>query len=708
MKKMSLGFVCTRFTLITALLVVIFWTCIPVDAEEKLELYTLDNPDLLEKAATLFNALEPILKAQERALQHDVQRIEQLQKSLAHTTPPEALPELPDAPTPEELKKRIGEIESRLQVLKRNTPILEEKKTLLNQQRKRVAQNRLAFQGWLNGIEFLKSTVLEIQWRLEDGTLTSEQVPKKLANLDATQNRQNRYEQRLESLVGRSDAIQKKLERLNAEQEKLDQAITATEVVAKELTARIQQTQTAIGFEKQLSRQPVRRLASRYRTLMEEHEGDIGTYYLIINRFNQLRKRAQRLAAKLETQKPPPVEEVSLEALFHYPLKTQTYAKALEARVAFHAQEIEKLDEVKALYEKAIQQRNDIEVKNDLLSDQFTRLLALATLLGERQSEEEIPSGLLPANFAPEVLEQSAQDIVSLTSEALAAAEKIKVSLPAIDGRLQKARTAHEGFLTKQETVRTALAYAEKREKQKDLFQDLKGEELIEKLNSASQSLAEAQKNLSEMSKQVEQDAAKVAGAELKLHSTKGPLFAATQQEMMPRLAEIRVRIYGLAGIKLPEGQQEPVAGSAAAAPLRILQKWGDEPDQPLGGLSAEMLTYQYLLSSRIQFIEENRQQEQALLNVLQEEKGGLEEMIETLNNALLSARQTREGAIEVQKRVGRRQIQAYNKLFELGPPVIPILKEKILELDWSNSKYKELSKYISGLLRNNVPYFNQ
>jgi len=396
------------------------------------------------------------------------------------------------------------------------------------------------------------------------------------------------------------------------------------------LTARIQQTQTTIGFEKQLSRQPVRRLASQYRTLMEEHEGEIGTYYLSINRFNQLRKRAQRLAAELETQKPPPVEQVSLEALNYYPVKMQTYAKALEARVAFHAQEIGQLDEVKALYEKAIQQRNDIEVKNGVLGDQFSRLLALATLLGKRRSEEEIPSGLLPANFAPEMLEQNAQDVVSLTSEALAAAEKIKTSLPAIDERIQTARTAHKGFLTKQETVRTALAYAEKREKQKDLFQDLKGEELIEKLNSASQSLAEAQKNLSEMRKQVEQAAARVAGAELKLHSIKGPLFATTQQEMMPLLGKIRVRIYGLAGIKLPKEQQESVAGSAAAAPLRILQKWGDEPDQPLGGLVAEIQTYQYLLSSRIQFLEENWQQEQALLNVLQEEKGGLEGLIET------------------------------------------------------------------------------
>jgi uncharacterized coiled-coil protein SlyX len=349
---------------------------------------------------------------------------------------------------------------------------------------------------------------------------------------------------------------------------------------------------------------------------------------------------------------------VSLEALIYDPVKMQTYAKALEARVAFHAQEIEKLDEVKALIEKATEQRNDIEVKNAMLDDQFTRLRALGTLLGERQAEEEIPPGLLPADFAPEVPEQRAQDVVAFTSEALAAVEKDKALLPALDERIQKTRTAHKGFLAKQEAVRTALAYAEEREKQKDLFQDLKGEDLIEKLNSISQSLAEAQKSLPEMRKQVEETVAKVADAEFKLRSTKGPLFATTQQEMIPLLGEIRARIYGLAGIKFPEGQKESVAGSAVAAPLRILQKWGDEPDQPLGGLAAEMQIYQDLLSSRIQFIEENRQQKQALLNVLQEEKGGLEGMIETLNNALLSARQTREGAIEVQKRVGRRQIQ--------------------------------------------------
>jgi small-conductance mechanosensitive channel len=658
MKKISLGFVCARFTLISALLTVIFWTCIPVDAEEKLELHTLDNPALLEKAATLFDAIEPVLKAQERALQHDVQRIEQLERRLAPSTPLEALPELPDSPTPEQLEKRIGEIENLHQVLKRNAPILEEQKALLDQQFKRVAQNRLALQGWLNVIGLLKSTVLEIQWRLADGTLTSEQVPQRLADLTATQNRQNRYELELESLQEKRDAIQKKLENLKAEQEKLDRAITAAEVMANELTARFHQTQKAIGYEKQLSRQSVRRLASQYRTLMEEHEGDIGTYYLIINRFNQLWKRAQQLAAELETQKPPQVEEVSLEALIYYPVKTQTYAKALEARVAFHDQEIGKLDEAKALYEKAIQQLNNIEVKNGELGDQFTRLRALATLLGERRSEEEIPTGLLPANFAPEVLEQNAQEVVALTSEALAAAEKVKASLPAIVERIQIARTAHKEFLNKQETVRTALAYAENREKQKELFQGLKGEELIEKLNLSSQSLAQALKNLSQMRKQVKQAAAKVAGAELKLHSAKSPLFATTQQEMMPLLREIRVRIYGLAGIKLPKEQKERVAGSTAAAPLRILQKWGDEPDQPLGGLVAEMHTYQDLLSSRLQFLKENHQQEQALMNVLRVEKEGLEGMIETLNKALLSARQIREGAIEVQKRVGRRQIR--------------------------------------------------
>ena len=658
MKKIAFGFVGGRFILITALLGIIIGTGIPVDAAEKLELYTLDNPALIDKAGTLLDAVEPVLKAQERALQHDARRIEALEKRLARIAPLEALPVLPDTPTPEELEKRIEEIENLHQALKRNIPILEEKMALLNQQRNRVSESRQALQGWLNGIGVLKSTVLEIQWRLEDGTLTSGQVPGNLADLGATRNRQIRYEQGLESLQGRSDAIQNELEILKAEQEKLDQAITATEVTAKELAERIQQTQKAIAFEKQLGRQSIEQLASLYRNLIEEHEGDIGTYYLIINRFNQLWQQAQQLAADLETRKPPPVKEMSLEALTYYPVKAQAYAKALEARVAFHAQEIGVLDEVKALYEKAIQQRNDIEVKNGELADQFTRLRAIAKLLDEHRSEAEIPAGLLPPNFTPEVLEQNAQEVVSLTSEALATAEKVKSSRPAIETRLQTARTAHKEFIVKQETVRTALVYAENREKQRDLFQDLKGEELIEKFNASSQSLAQARKNLSEMRDQVELAADKVAGAELKLQSTKGPLFATTQQEMMPLLGEIRARIYGLADIKLPEKQQVPGVGSAAAAPLQILQKWGDEPDLPLGGLVTEMQTYLDLLSSRLQFIEENRQQEQTLLKVWHAEKVGLDELIDTLNDALLSARQIREGAIEIQKRVGRRQIR--------------------------------------------------
>ena len=41
---------------------------------------------------------------------------------------------------------------------------------------------------------------------------------------------------------------------------------------------------------------------------------------------------------------------------------------------------------------------------------------------------------------------------------------------------------------------------------------------------------------------------------------------------------------------------------------------------------------------------------------------------------------------------------QAYNVLYDMGHPVIPLLKKKLLETDWSNSKYKELSGYISGL----------
>jgi hypothetical protein len=40
----------------------------------------------------------------------------------------------------------------------------------------------------------------------------------------------------------------------------------------------------------------------------------------------------------------------------------------------------------------------------------------------------------------------------------------------------------------------------------------------------------------------------------------------------------------------------------------------------------------------------------------------------------------------------------AYKNLYKIGNPVVEILKQKILEIDWSKSKYKELSAYVSGI----------
>lgn len=64
-------------------------------------------------------------------------------------------------------------------------------------------------------------------------------------------------------------------------------------------------------------------------------------------------------------------------------------------------------------------------------------------------------------------------------------------------------------------------------------------------------------------------------------------------------------------------------------------------------------------------------------MNILQAEKAGLEEIIDTLNNALLSARQIREAAIEIQKRVGRRQIRPD----QVPPNLDQLMDRSVLEL---------------------------
>lgn len=41
---------------------------------------------------------------------------------------------------------------------------------------------------------------------------------------------------------------------------------------------------------------------------------------------------------------------------------------------------------------------------------------------------------------------------------------------------------------------------------------------------------------------------------------------------------------------------------------------------------------------------------------------------------------------------------RGYKNLYEIDPPAIPQLKEIILGVDWSKSKFKELSRYVAGV----------
>jgi len=41
---------------------------------------------------------------------------------------------------------------------------------------------------------------------------------------------------------------------------------------------------------------------------------------------------------------------------------------------------------------------------------------------------------------------------------------------------------------------------------------------------------------------------------------------------------------------------------------------------------------------------------------------------------------------------------EGYKSLYKIGTPVVDLLKEKLLEVDWSNARYKELSAYVSGI----------
>ena len=642
-------------------------------AEEKpQELHALSNEALITSSVTLFHGAEKSFNAMERALLRNTELVEQAKKSRNNLIVPPKFPEAGKKPSLAALRNRVDQQKERVVALKRRLPLIEAEQTLLTNRHGYIETAKSAISSWINSQERMRLMALEIQWRLKDQSLRKKSAVD-IPTVEATKKRFERYNTIQTLLEEKIQENRKSQEELEVILKAAKKELIGAEIQLDLLTKSFHQAGKHQSYQKELVNLSAYRLAAQYDKLTTEQEWQTGAFQLSLNRFKRLQNKSEKIKKALEELVPPEVKEINLDAVVYDLAKAESYAKQIGVHVEYLGQEIEQRESLVELMEKMVEQGKQLAVKNTAISDHTFRLRLLADTLQDKE-QQAVDVGQLDENT---------QKTTSLASKALAVVESARQSLPKLQEQLGHSRATLKASLEKRQSLNKALGHARQRKEQNEIFKELAVKELLAKVESASKALTEHWKTLDQERKKNQEIKEKVTGIEFKLHSATDPLFNITQQQELSRHGEIRKQLYSLASIKLPPAEKESPS-NVAVDPMQLLEKWGDTPDQPLNGIVGELETYQNTLSSRIRFIDGRQQQQTALLQNLNLEKQTLTKSIEALNAALLSAQQSFAGATEIQKRLGRYQIE---------PDLVPDNLSQLMNHDRIDQLQKELAE---------------
>ncbi|KOR29564.1 hypothetical protein TI03_02010 [Achromatium sp. WMS1] len=652
-------------------------------AIEATELSTLNNAELIDKATKLFEANEVLHKTYERAWQHDVLNLQIMAQQRAQTLTTASLPAIPTDPTLVELERQLAATKQQLVAVKRLPDLLQTERNMVNTQIERAEKAISILEGWISNITQIDTYGMEINLRIADRSMSKNSKPRFLTRQSFVMNRKRTYERYISTWQQRKESMREQLIALTTTAEQVKQTIINTELRVQNLSRLITKTQQIESFKEELAQKPEWQLLAMYQNIKSETEWSSGAFFFEFSQFEQLNTKITKLNATQTSTDPPTVEEIGQEAIVYNPEKATAYAEAIAKRIAYHTEEIKRIETLIELTETLAQKQTTFEVKGMALRKQLGKMQVLIAALKKRVAEQRLDASKLPRASESAALEQNIQNITKSVSKTLAIIAKAKESLPQLKEHLAKSRADLLSFQAKEATIQKALAHAQKREQQEVIFENLDAAALLDKMQASVQDLTRFKQQLPQMRQQADEMQTTVRNADFAWRSIKGPLFGIAEQEQSDTLYEIRTRFYSIAGITLPEQTQITDVTTQLTDPTLSLQKWVDNPQKPLGGLIEELQAYQRLLSSRIEFINENQQRKQALHAILTTERQHLAKMSEVLNETLTAARQTREGAIEIQKRLGRQNIT---------PDQVPEDLEQWLSQNTLDTLQKELS----------------
>ncbi|MCP4106606.1 MAG: hypothetical protein GY749_13900 [Desulfobacteraceae bacterium] len=416
---------CNRLLLAAVLWVAIIILCSPMSAlsdtekaKEKKndpELQSLmSNDELLKQAQAIFNDASGRFLAYMRAVSKGEILLEQARQKTESSEIPGKKSAIPtEGKSPAEIAG-IDSDHARLRAdaLKNRYELLLAQKTLYEKQIRRIETARSAAREFYGAIEGLNLFLLEISLRVDDGTLSHEEIPDSLNEHKLLAKKQELTAIK-DDLKQKADAFAKHHEAAVSRAEEAKKGVIEAEAAYTSAKTRYAQELKQQELEKEHSGHTPERLLAQISELQEERAWLRAAFSQSHTRFVSRRSDALIIQKDIEVLPLPEKAAVQIEDV-------QQAIGSVEKLVNYHTERIRMFGVLRSSLRSFVKQGHSFEGDATVLNEHMSKMQMIANILDRMAKEGKIKPDSIPGKVRAEVLRTSGKNVSDIMSESLA------------------------------------------------------------------------------------------------------------------------------------------------------------------------------------------------------------------------------------------------------------------------------------------------
>jgi hypothetical protein len=671
----------------------------PAQMESK-PLAFISNEELLQQFQTIIRDIETNLLAHLRAVAEQKVLLEQHQRQKPSFTTVEGKTEndrendeLKDELKKDELKKDelkqeakvdaankndLENAKQQLAILQKQLAYQEAEKVLLEKYYKQIDLAQTEIAGFIQLLEKSNKYAIQIELRLNDGTLLPTQLPDELRETTQDILQQQLFAQQ-QSLKQHAAQVQALLTEQTEQLAQTQAAVVDAEASYAAATERHAQMLKRQELEQQYLQQAPETLSNELKVLQEEWTWLFSSLQTAQHHFAQAQEAQQVMAKKLAEMTPPDtsqLQEMKAEDI-------QQATTLFEQIEEYQRERMTSLLMQQRSLQELIEHGEALTGEATVINAHLFKMEVIASVFEKLIEAGKATPDEIPETLRLEFLNTINKRVTEMLAEAKGAVENAKLQLEKQGQEQEQALHAIESAQQRLANLKKANETMLETQKWEEQLKQLDAKEVAQGFQEITEKLTAHQQTLKEKQADFEQAQTAVNEAKQKLDTLKDPLLREIVQVAQGEQPAMVKKLYQFAGLTKPDKQEEivttnssstnvkstptentittNVGKTATSESVKSVESTAENKSaegNPQAELEVTIEQYQNQLAGYLDTHEKRSKQRAILLEALQTFAEKIQAYQEILDATYALAQQHHASAIELKKRVGRAELE--------------------------------------------------